>query len=128
MDSVAALQAEIDNAYTKRTSRSRALFERATKSLPGGDTRSGLHYAAFPAYMDHGLRGRLWDVDENEYLDFLGNYTSLVHGHAHPRIVAALNAQIPKGTAHGAPTELQITLAETIKQRVPSVELIRFAN
>src|SRR5262245_4695342 len=98
MDSIAALQAEIENAYARRTARSRALFERATRSLPGGDTRSGLHYAPYPAYMDHGLGSRLWDVDGNEYLDFLGNYTSLVHGHAHPRIVAALTDQIPKGT------------------------------
>ena len=128
MDSVTELQRRIEDGYRARTRRSAALFDRAIRSLPGGDTRSALFYPPYPTFMRSGLGCRLTDVDGNEYLDFLNNYTSLVHGHAHPSIVAAITGQVAKGSAHGAPVELQIALAEAIARRVPSVERLRFAN
>ncbi|MBI4421618.1 MAG: aspartate aminotransferase family protein, partial [Gemmatimonadetes bacterium] len=114
--------------YRERTPRSAALFERAQRYLPGGDSRSTLHFSPYPAYMARGTGCRLFDVDGNEYLDLLNNYTALVHGHAHPRIVAAIAEQAARGTAHGAPVELQVTLAEALCRRVRSIERIRFAN
>ena len=71
---------------------------------------------------------RTWDVDGNEYRDFLGNYTSLILGHAHPEVVAAVEAQVRRGSAFAAPTEVEIELAEEIRRRLPSIERIRFTN
>lgn len=68
------------------------------------------------------------DVDGNPYLDFLGNYTSLVHGHAHPAIVEAIARQASRGTAHAAGNQAAVELAESLVERVPSVERVRFAN
>ena len=69
-----------------------------------------------------------WDLDGNDYRDFLGNYTSLILGHAHPEVVAAVTAQVRRGSAFAAPTEIEIELAEEIRSRLPSIERIRFTN
>ena len=74
--------------YLARTPRSRELFERATESLPGGSTRTTVYTAPYPPYVASGAGVRIRDVDGNEYRDFLGNYTSLILGHAHPAVVA----------------------------------------
>jgi glutamate-1-semialdehyde 2,1-aminomutase len=104
------------------------MFERAAASLPGGSTRTTIYSAPYPPYMVRGSGLRTWDVDGNEYRDFLGNYTSLILGHAHPEVVAAVEAQVRRGSAFAAPTETEIELAEEIRRRVPSVERIRFTN
>lgn len=118
----------IDAAYRSRTARSLALHERAVRSLPGGSTRAGTFYLPYPTYMAQGKGCRLTDVDGNEYIDCLSNYTSLVHGHAHPTLLATLADCAARGTAHGAPVEAEIALAESIGRRVQSVEQLRFAN
>ena len=71
---------------------------------------------------------RTWDVDGNEYRDFLGNYTSLILGHAHPAVVEAVIAQVRKASAFAAPTEVEVELAEEIRRRLPSLERLRFTN
>jgi glutamate-1-semialdehyde 2,1-aminomutase len=114
--------------YLARTPRSAALFERATASLPGGSTRTTIFNAPYPPYMARGEGLRTWDLDGNEYRDFLGNYTSLILGHAHPEVVAAVEAQVRRGSAFAAPTETEIELAEEIRRRLPSIERIRFTN
>jgi glutamate-1-semialdehyde 2,1-aminomutase len=114
--------------YLARTPRSRALFERATASLPGGSTRTTVYTAPYPPYIAAGAGLRIRDVDGNEYRDFLGNYTSLILGHAHPAVVAAVEAQVRRGSAFGAPTELEVELAEEIRGRVPSMERVRFTS
>ena len=116
------------DAYLARTPRSRELFERATASLPGGSTRTTIFTVPYPPYMVHGDGIRTWDVDGNEYRDFLGNYTSLILGHAHPDVVAAVERQVRRGSAFAAPTETEIELAEEIRRRLPSIEAIRFTN
>jgi glutamate-1-semialdehyde 2,1-aminomutase len=116
------------DAYRARTPRSAAMFERAAMSLPGGSTRTTIYSAPYPPYMVRGQGIRTWDVDGNEYRDFLGNYTSLVLGHAHPEVVAAVEAQVRRGSAFAAPTETEIELAEVIRSRLPSIERIRFTN
>jgi glutamate-1-semialdehyde 2,1-aminomutase len=78
--------------------------------------------------MARGEGIRTWDLDGNEYRDFLGNYTSLILGHAHPEVVAAVEAQVRRGSAFAAPTETEIELAEEIQARLPSIERIRFTN
>jgi len=114
--------------YLARTPRSAAMFERATASLPGGSTRTTIFSAPYPPYMARGAGIRTWDLDGNEYRDFLGNYTSLILGHAHPDVVAAVEAQVRRGSAFAAPTETEIELAEEIRSRLPSIERIRFTN
>jgi len=114
--------------YLARTPRSRELFERATQSIPGGSTRTTVFNPPYPPYMTHGEGLRTWDVDGNEYRDFLANYTSLILGHAHPAVVAAVTEQVRKASAFAAPTEVEIELAEEIRRRLPSVEKLRFTN
>ena len=114
--------------YLARTPRSRELFERATGSLPGGSTRTTVYTAPYPPYVESGAGLRIRDVDGNVYRDFLGNYTSLILGHAHPAVVAAVEAQVRRGSAFAAPTETEVELAEEIRRRVPSIERLRFTS
>ena len=114
--------------YLARTPRSRALFERATGSLPGGSTRTPVYTAPYPPYIASGAGLRIRDVDGNEYRDFLGNYTALILGHAHPAVVAAVEAQVRRGSAFAAPTELEVELAEEIRRRMPAIERLRFTS
>ncbi len=114
--------------YLARTPGSAAMFERAARSLPGGSTRTTIYSAPYPPYMVRGAGISTWDVDGNEYRDFLGNYTSLILGHAHPEVVSAVEAQVRRGSAFAAPTETEIELAEEIRRRLPSIEGIRFTN
>jgi glutamate-1-semialdehyde 2,1-aminomutase len=107
---------------------SRALAERLRTVLPGGDTRSSTFYSPFPIALERGEDYRVWDVDGNAYLDFWGNYTSLVHGNAHPAIVQAIQEQAARGTVFPAPHPLQAELAERLIARVASVDRIRFTN
>ena len=114
--------------YLARTPGSGALFERATASIPGGSTRTTIFNPPYPPYMVRGEGLWTWDVDGNAYRDFLGNYTSLILGHAHPDVVAAVERQVRRGSAFAAPTEVEIELAEEIRGRLPSIDRIRFTN
>src|SRR5690242_17667871 len=105
-------QERVEATYLERTARSRALHARALGPLPGGSTRAGTFYRPHPTYMDRGNGCRLFDVDGNTYLDFLNNYTSLIHGHAHSRLAPLLAEQAERGLVHGAPMEAEILLAE----------------
>jgi glutamate-1-semialdehyde 2,1-aminomutase len=114
--------------YGFETNRSRELSDRLQRSLPGGDTRSITYYPPYPIGIARGSGHRIWDIDGNQYIDLLNNYTALVHGHAHPRIVEAITRQAPLGTAFPAPTELQAELAERISGRFDSIDRVRFTN
>jgi glutamate-1-semialdehyde 2,1-aminomutase len=115
-------------SFRFNTQQSQGLVARLRRVLPGGDTRSITYFAPYPLGIDRGEGYRLWDVDGNEFLDLLNNYTALVHGHAHPAIVAAIGQQSPRGTAFPAPHVLQAELAERICARFDSVERVRFTN
>ena len=114
--------------YLARTPRSRALYERATAALPGGSTRTTVYSAPYPPYAASGAGLVMTDVDGNTYRDFLGNYTSLILGHAHPAVVAAVESQVRRGSAFAAPTETEVELAEELRRRVPSIEQLRFTS
>ena len=122
------LLADLESAYKSATPRSAALHARAAGVMPGGDTRTGTFHLPWPIVMARGQGSRLWDEDGREYIDFLGNFTSLIHGHAHPVVTAAIVKQASLGTAHGSPTALMTELAERIQSRFKSVERIRFCN
>jgi len=119
---------EILAQYRERTRSSLALRKKAAQYLPGGDTRSVSYFPPYPFYIREGNGCFLLDSDGNEYIDCVNNMTSLIHGHAHPDVVGAIQQQAVKGTAHAAPTELQYRHAEIICGRIPSMDSIRFCN
>jgi glutamate-1-semialdehyde 2,1-aminomutase len=108
--------------------RSAELYDRAVGSLPGGNTRTTIFHEPHPVYIVRGEGCRVWDVDGVERIDFISNYTSLILGHCHPRVVEAVQRQAGQLMSVAAPTELEIALAERISERLPSVEQLRFAN
>lgn len=116
------------NRFLEPGSQSAALFERARKVLPGGNTRTTVFNPPHPLYLVAGQGCRVTDADGQTRLDFLNNYTSLLHGHCHPDVQAAAQAQLLRGTAFAGPTELEVELAEIITARVPAIERIRFTN
>src|SRR5436190_2339627 len=114
--------------YPDPKSVSRAMYDRALASLPGGNTRTTVFMKPYPIYAARGEGCRVWDVDGHEYIDCINNFTSLIRGHAHPALVEAAKRQLVLGTAFGLPTESEIDLAELLASRLPAVEQVRFAN
>ncbi|GAB5467412.1 MAG: aspartate aminotransferase family protein [Rhodospirillales bacterium] len=110
------------------SSRSAALFQRAQKVMPGGNTRLQVHFPPHSLYVTRGEGCRVEDADGRRYTDFINNYMTLIHGHARPEVVAALTAQAQLGTCFAFPTESEIDLAEILCDRVESFDRIRFCN
>ena len=107
---------------------SQALYERALKVMPGGNTRTTVYMKPHPFYAAHGQGCRLTDAEGVERIDFTNNYNSLIHGHAHPAINAAVRAQIERGSAFPMATELEVRFAELLCGRIGSFEQVRFCN
>jgi glutamate-1-semialdehyde 2,1-aminomutase len=114
--------------YPDDNSRSAALYQRARQVLPGGTTRATVALSPYPVYAHAGSGYTLTDADGVSRIDFFNNATSLVHGHAHPDIVAAVIEQVQRGSAFANPTEAEIALAELLCGRVPGFERVRFTN
>ena len=114
--------------YRSITPRSAAMFVRGGGVLPGGDTRYSITTRPHPPYFERGEGPYIWDVDGNRRLDLNNNSTALIHGHAHPEIVAALRSQAGSGTAWGGHNPTEVDWAQMICDRVPSIERARFAN
>lgn len=108
--------------------RSRSLFERAQRVLPRGNSRHSIYFPPYPLYCVSGHGCRVVDADGTERIDFVNNYSSLIHGHAQPTVIAALHRQADRLLAVGMPTELEIELAELLSERIASVEQVRFTN
>ena len=117
-----------DAGYGIRTERSREIFGRLERSIPGGNTRSLAYFPPYPLVISSGSGCRIRDADGNEFIDLLNNYTASVHGHALPAVNEAMKEQAAMGTVFPAPSGLQAELAERIVGRVASVEKVRFAN
>jgi glutamate-1-semialdehyde 2,1-aminomutase len=109
-------------------SSSRDWYGLALARLPGGSTRSTIFTPPVPPYAVRGSGFLVFDADGHEVIDLQGNQTSLVHGHAHPRIVAAVAEAAAAGTSFGLPTAAEVDLADRLLERIPGVERIRFAN
>jgi len=114
--------------YPDPRSKSARLHERAKAVLPGGNTRSSIFLSPYPIYAQSGQGCRVTDVDGVERIDFLNNYTTLIHGHAHPAIEEAVLRQLRRGASFAHPTESEIELAELLCSRVRSFEQVRFTN
>lgn len=107
------------------------LFERAVRVIPGGvnsPVRAFRSVGGEPVFIRRAFGSRLVDVDGNEYLDYVGSWGPMILGHAHPRVVDAVVAAAAAGTSYGAPTELEVRLAEKIAAAVPCVEVVRLVN
>ena len=112
-------------------SRSEALFAEAQRYIPGGvnsPVRSFRSVGGIPPFIARGQGARVWDVDGNEYIDYLGSWGPLVLGHAHPAVVEALTQAAAGGTSFGAPVEGEVELARLICEALPSVESVRLVN
>ena len=112
-------------------SKSEALFTEAQKYIPGGvnsPVRSFKSVGGTPRFISRGQGARVWDVDGNEYIDYLGSWGPLVLGHAHPTVVEAVKNTSEGGTSFGAPVEQEVELAKIICDGLPSVELVRLVS
>jgi len=119
--------ARTDN-YRSAAAVSRKLHERALVVMPGGNTRHSIALDPYPVYARSGQGCRITDVEGEERIDFLNNYTSLILGHANARVTAAVQRRAAMGTAFTMPTEEQVELAELLVSRVPYIDQIRFCN
>jgi glutamate-1-semialdehyde 2,1-aminomutase len=117
-----------EERYVRSTPKSKALHEHALALMPGGTTRTTVYFAPHPVYMARGEGCRVVDVDGNERLDFICNYTALILGHSHAAVVQAIREQAGRGTAFAAANPQEVELAEEICRRVPSVERVRFCS
>jgi glutamate-1-semialdehyde 2,1-aminomutase len=115
-------------AATYETGRSDALYKAAVQKLPGGNTRSTVFVPPSPPYAVRGEGHTITDADGHRVIDLQGNMTALVHGHAHPAIVAELQAAVAEGLCFGMPTESEVALAGELVRRIDAVERVRFAN
>lgn len=114
--------------YRNWSAASAALIEQAREVFPGGDTRMSAHYAPYPVFVERAAGAHLFDADGHDILDFMNNFTSLIHGHAYPPVVEAVQSQVARGSAYAAPTRSQVALANLLCERVPSLEQLRFTS
>ncbi len=119
---------KILETYKKNTPKSAKADARARKSISGGNSRGAAVWAPHTLMMQQGSGSKIVDLDGNEYIDLINNYTSLIHGHAYPPITEAVTRQISNGTAWTANNEWQSELAETLIDRIPAAESVRFGN
>jgi len=113
------------------TNRSAQLMARAERLFPGGvnsPVRAFRSVGGTPRVIERAAGARLWDVDGNEYIDYLGSWGPMILGHAHRDVVAAITQAVERGTSYGAPSALEVELGEEIVSAVPSIERLRFVS
>ncbi len=123
---VTAPQTTIDEGFRARFARSAALYQRSRETIAGGITHDSRNFAPFPIYIDRADGARKWDVDGNELIDHWMGHGSLILGHGHAQVSAAVAEQVRRGTHYGACHELEVEWAEHIVRLVPSAEWVRF--
>ncbi len=114
-----------------RHDRSRELFERARNVIPGGvnsPVRAFRAVGADPVFIARAEGSRVFDVDGNAYIDYVGSWGPMILGHNHPEVRAVLESALRNGTSYGAPTELEVEMAELVVECVPGVEVVRMVN
>ena len=112
-------------------SRSTDLFARSQKFIPGGvnsPVRAFRSVGGTPLFVERGQGARLWDADGREYIDYVGSWGPAILGHAHPKVVQAVQARAALGLSFGAPTELELELAERLNRLLPSLEKVRLVS
>ncbi len=112
-------------------SRSRFLFTQAQKTIPGGvnsPARAFKSVGGDPVFIERAEGSRMFDVDGNEYLDYVGSWGPMILGHRHPAVITALEDALRSGASFGAPTEREVEMAELICELVPSIEMVRLVS
>jgi glutamate-1-semialdehyde 2,1-aminomutase len=117
-----------ETPYTKRTTRSREMFERAKKVEPGGVSYRFRHFDPYPFFVKEANGATLLDLDGNKYTDYWCTHFAMILGHAHPSVMQAIKTQAEKGWHFGLAHELEVILSERITKNIPSAELVRFAS
>ena len=110
---------------------SRALFERAEQVLPGGVNSPVRAYRAVggtPRFLARAQGSHVWDEDGHELIDYVGSWGPMLRGHRPPAVMAAIERQLASGLAFGAPTSLEVEMAEAIVRLVPSIEMVRLVS
>ena len=116
---------------TFKTTKSEEIFASAQKLMPGGvssPVRAFKSVGGQPIVFDRVKGATIWDVDGNEYIDYVGTWGPAICGHAHPEVIEALHKALENGTSFGAPSVLENVLAEMVIDAVPSIEMVRFVN
>lgn len=111
--------------------KSDSLFKKAQSVLPGGvnsPVRAFKSVGRAPLFIRKAKGASIWDVDGNKFIDYVGSWGPMILGHAHPKIVNAVKRAANNGTSFGAPTELEVAVAELITECVPSIEVVRMVN
>ena len=114
-----------------KTTASQKAFERACRVIPGGvnsPVRSFRGVDLPPLFIERAAGSHIWDIDGNEYVDYVGSWGPMIVGHAHPAVIEAVCSAARKGTSFGAATENEVRLAETIVQAFPSIEKVRLVS
>lgn len=107
------------------------LLEKAKKIIPGGvnsPVRAFKGVGGNPVFIKKANGSKLWDEDGNEYIDYIGSWGPMILGHNHPSVAEAIHKQLDIGVSYGAPTELEIEMAEIITSAMPSIEMVRMVN
>jgi len=107
------------------------LFERAKGLIPGGvnsPVRAWRAVGGNPLFIQRGKGSRLWDVDGRDYLDYVGSWGPMILGHAHPKVLTAINEAMRDGTSFGAPTPREVELASRLSTAIPSMEMVRLVS
>jgi len=122
----------IEMSMRKRSDeRSAKAFAEAKEVIPGGvnsPVRAFKSVGLTPLFMERGLGSRVYDIDGNEFIDYIGSWGPLIVGHSHPDVVQAIKQTAEKGSSFGAPTELETEMAKLVIERVPSLEMVRMVN
>jgi glutamate-1-semialdehyde 2,1-aminomutase len=118
----------ISNAELKRLVKSEELFEKAKRLIPGGVNSPVRAFQPYPFFTKRAKGSHIFDVDGKEYIDYCLGYGPLILGHAHPKIIEAVKAQLENGSLYGTPTEQEVELAELICSAVPSAEMVRLVS
>jgi len=115
----------------KKVTASKKLFTRAVRSIPGGvnsPVRAFRAVGGNPLFIDRAKGSRIYDVDGNSYIDYVLSWGPMILGHAHPAVVRALKSAVDRGTSFGAPTALEVELAELVLKIYPSMDKVRMVN
>lgn len=118
----------IADAYRARTPGSAEAFAEVSRWVAGGTSRQTSFWKPYPLTLVRGAGSHVWDVDGHRYIDIVNNFTALIHGHAYPPVVEAIEKQAPLGILWSANNLFQGELAEQICRRMPSVDSVRFCN
>ena len=119
---------EAEERYVKANPESSARLAEAARAMPGGNTRTTIHFSPFPLCMAKGEGGHLIDVDGHVYADFVNEYTAGIFGHSNPVILAAIRDAAANGIVLGAPNRYEAPLAAEVTRRFVSMDRVRFCN